>query len=59
MIKKVDQNKFGVSTFVINREEEVANLPKNGLVGQDSVAFVIETSNVFMYDEEANEWKAI
>ena len=59
MIKKVDQNKFGVSTFVINREEEVADLPKNGLVGQGSVVFVIETSNVFMYDEEANEWKAI
>ena len=59
MIKKVDQNKFGVSTFVINREEEVADLPKNGLVSQGSVAFVIETSNVFMYDEEANKWKAI
>ena len=59
MIKKVDQNKFGVSTFVINKEEEVADLPKNGLVSQGSVAFVIETSNVFMYDEEANEWKAI
>lgn len=59
MIKKVDQNKFGVSTFVINREEEVADLPKDGLVSQGSVAFVIETSNVFMYDEEANEWKVI
>lgn len=59
MIKKVDQNKFGICTFVINREEEIADLPKDGLVCQGSVAFVIETSNVFMYDEEANEWKAI
>lgn len=59
MIKIVDQNRFGVVNYIVGTEEEIANLPKDGLVGQGSTAFVIATSKVFMYDEEANEWKAI
>lgn len=59
MIKVVDQNHFGVVNYVVGTEAEVLELPKNGLVSQGSTAFVIATSTVYMYDEEANEWKTI
>ena len=59
MIKVVDQNRFGVVNYVVGTEAEVAELPKKGLVAQGSTAFVIATSNVYMYDEEKDIWKAI
>ena len=59
MIKVVSQNHLGVVNYVVGTEAEIADLPKDGLVGQGSTAFVIATSTVYMYDEEANVWKAI
>ena len=59
MIKIVDQNRFGVVNYVVGTEAEIADLPKDGLVAQGSTAFVINGSLVYMYDEEANEWKLI
>ena len=59
MIKVVDQNKFGVVSYIVGRECEIVELPKDGVVAQGSTAFVIECSKVFMYDEEANIWKQI
>ena len=59
MIKIVDQNRFGVVNYVVGTEAEIAELPKKGLVAQGSTAFVIATSNVYMYDEEKDIWKAI
>ena len=59
MIKVVSQNHLGVVNYVVGTEAEIADLPKDGLVGQGSTAFVIEISSVYMYDEEANEWKTI
>lgn len=59
MIKIVDRNRFGIVSYVVSREAEIADLPKDSLVGQGSTAFVIETSAFYMYDEEANEWKEI
>ena len=59
MIKIVDQNRFGVVNYVVGTEAEIAELPKKGLVAQGSTAFVIATSNVYMYDEEKNSWEAI
>ena len=59
MVKIVDQNRFGVVSYVVSTEAEIAELPKDGIVGQGSTAFVIATSSVFMYDEEANIWKQI
>lgn len=59
MIKVVSQNHLGVVNYVVGTEAEIADLPKDGLVGQGSTAFVIENSSVYMYDEEANEWKTI
>lgn len=59
MIKIVDQNRFGVVNYVVSVEAEIADLPKDGLVGQGSTAFVIATSQVFMYDEKDNQWKEI
>lgn len=59
MVKIVDQNRFGVVSYVVSAEAEIAELPKDGIVGQGSTAFVIATSSVFMYDEEANIWKQI
>ena len=59
MIKIVDQNRFGVVNYVVGTEAEIADLPKDGLVAQGSTAFVIDGSLVYMYDEEANEWKLI
>ena len=46
-------------SYIVGRESEIAELPKDGVVAQGSTAFVIATSNVFMYDEEANVWKQI
>lgn len=59
MIKVVDQNRFGVVSYIVGKEYEIAELPKDGIVAQGSTAFVIATSNVYMYDEEANIWKQI
>ena len=59
MIKIVDQNRFGVVNYIVSTKDDIANLPKDGLVSQGSTAFVIATSTVYMYDEEANEWKTI
>ena len=59
MIKIVDQNRFGVVNYVVGTEAEIAELPKKGLVAQGSTAFVIATSNVYMYDEEENAWELI
>ena len=59
MIKIVDQNRLGVVNYVVGTEAEVAELPKKGLVAQGSTAFVIATSNVYMYDEEKDSWEAI
>lgn len=59
MIKVVSQNHLGVVNYVVGTEAEITDLPKDGLVSQGSTAFVIATSTVYMYDEEANEWKTI
>ena len=59
MIKKVGGNAYGVVEFILSSVTEVDDLPKGGLVAQGSTAFVIENSSVYMYDEEANEWKTI
>ena len=59
MVKIVDQNRFGVVSYIVSTEAEIAELPKDGIARQGSTAFVIATSNVFMYDEEANAWKQI
>ena len=59
MIKVVSQNHLGVVNYVIGTETEVADLPKGGLVAQGSTAFVIATSNVYMYDEEKDSWESI
>ena len=59
MIKKVGGNAYGVVEFILSSVAEVEDLPKDGLVAQGSTAFVIATSNVYMYDEEKDIWKAI
>ena len=59
MIKIIDQNRFGVVNYVVGTVDEIAELPKGGLVAQGSTAFVIENSSVYMYDEENDVWKAI
>lgn len=59
MIKMTNRNSFGVVEYVVSSESEVAELPKDGLVAQGSTCFVIETSSVFMYNAEANEWQQI
>ena len=59
MVKIVDQTRFGVVSYIVSTEAEIAELPKDGIVGQGSTAFVIATANVYMYDEEFNVWKQI
>lgn len=59
MIKVVDQNRFGVVNYVVGTIDDLAELPKGGLVAQGSTAFVIATSKVYMYDEEKDSWEAI
>ena len=59
MLKLVGNNSYGVAEYIASTDADLANLPKDGLVGQGSTCFVIATSSVYMYDAEANEWKAI
>lgn len=59
MLKLVGNNGYGVAEYIASNVEDLADLPKDGLVGQGSTCFVIATSSVYMYDAEANEWKAI
>lgn len=59
MLKLVGNNGYGVAEYIASKVEDLADLPKDGLVGQGSTCFVIATSSVYMYDAEANEWKAI
>lgn len=57
MLKVVDANSRGVVEYVAGTEADVADLPTE--LSQGSVCFVIETGAVYMFDEEAKEWKAI
>ena len=57
MIKVVKTYGYNMIDYVVSKEEEIAELPKN--VGQGSTAFVIATSTVYMFDEEDKTWKAI
>ena len=57
MIRIVAEKSRGVIEYVLSRPEEVEKLPKTAKHG--STAFVIATSTVYMFDEEAKEWKAI
>ena len=59
MLKLTNSNDRGVVEYVASTDADLANLPKDRLVAQGSTCFVIETSSVYMYDAEANEWKAI
>lgn len=59
MLKVTNSNDRGVVEYVASSDEDLVNLPKDGLVAQGSTCFVIATSSVYMYDAEANEWKAI
>ena len=59
MIKKVGGNQYGVVEYVVSVPSEIDELPKDHLVAQGSTAFVISTSQVFMYDEENDFWKEI
>ena len=57
MIKIVKTYGYNMIDYIVSKEEEIAELPKN--VGQGSTAFVIATSTVYMFDEEDKTWKAI
>ena len=57
MIKITTEKARGVIEFVASREDEIKDLRKD--VAHGSTCFVIETSAVYMFDEEVKEWKAI
>mgnify|MGYP003410627543 FL=1 len=59
MINIVGKNAYGVVEYRVSNESEVAELPKDGLVAQGSSCFVLETSNVYMYNAETNKWQLI
>lgn len=59
MLKVTNSNDRGVVEYVASSDADLADLPKDGLVAQGSTCFVIATSSVYMYDADANEWKAI
>ena len=58
MLNVVNVNYLGVVEYVASKQADVADLPTTGL-SQGSTCFVIETGAVYMFDEEAKEWKAI
>lgn len=57
MIKKISANSYGVVEYAISTEEEVAHLPH--LVGQGSTCIVIQTGNVYMFDEGDLSWHSL
>lgn len=57
MIKKIGANAYGVVEYACSKEEEVAKL--STLVGQGSTCIVIETGNVYMFDEEDLSWHSL
>lgn len=57
MIKKINGNAYGVVEYAVSTEEEVAQLPH--LVAQGSTCVVIETANVYMFDEEDSSWHSL
>ena len=57
MIKITTEKARGVIEFVASGEEEIQNLPKD--VAHGSTCFVIATGSVYMFDEEAKQWKSI
>lgn len=59
MLKITGSNEHGVVEYVASSEDDVANLPKGGLVAQGSTCFVIPTANVYMYNEESDSWVAL
>ena len=59
MINMTGRNAYGVVQYTASSESEIAELPKGGLVAQGSSCFVLETSNVYMYNAETNEWQLI
>ena len=57
MLKIVNVNYRGVVEYVASKQADVADLPTE--LSQGSTCFVIETGAVYMFDEEAKEWKQI
>lgn len=57
MIKKIGVNSYGVVEYAVSKEVEVSNLPY--LVGQGSTCIVIETGNVYMFDEGDTSWHSL
>jgi hypothetical protein len=57
MIKITGRTPFGVVEYTVSSEAEVEKLPTT--VGHGSTAFVMESSSVYMFDEEDKTWKQI
>lgn len=57
MIKITGRTPFGVVEYTVSSEAEVEKLPTT--VGHGSTAFVMESSSVYMFDEEEKVWKQI
>lgn len=57
MIKVTGRTPFGVVEYTVSKEDEVEKLPTT--VGHGSTAFVMESSSVYMFDEEDKTWKQI
>ena len=57
MIKKIGANAYGVVEYACSTERELDNLP--ALVGTGSTCIVIETGNVYMFDEEDKSWHSL
>jgi hypothetical protein len=57
MIKITGRTPFGVVEYTVSFDAEVEKLPTT--VGHGSTAFVMESSSVYMFDEEDKTWKQI
>lgn len=57
MIKITGRTPFGVVEYTVSFDSEVEKLPTT--VGHGSTAFVMESSSVYMFDEEDKTWKQI
>ena len=57
MLKVVGEKAYNTVEYIASKQADVADLPTE--LSQGSTCFVIETGAVYMFDEEAKEWKQI
>lgn len=55
IMEKSGHTQYGLTQFVLDSEDDLENLPIDGLA-MGCTAFIIETSEVYMFSSKKKEW---